>query len=260
MPTGRAPLQFATFRAARSQLGVHMSFDSKLVIKGKGVSLVGLLDQAKASAGVAATHAATLARFGFSPAHLAQFAPLIAQLGSERAATIEARASAAQNTVTEREALSAVKKFKTLLLSAADELVIDGVMTETDRDALNAGGKLGRSTAKHSTYLSSIRKVVENHNSALAPFLDGADAVRQLDAAKGDLDAAQTTQELSAQAIPDDTQKIYEEKGRLLLLIERLNRAALRAFHGDATTRAKFNKDLILRATLSRKKSDAAPQ
>lgn len=241
-------------RITHQHRGYDMPFDQKLILKGQDVPLVGLLDQAKVSAPLAATHAAILQRFGFTAAQVAEFAPVVADLDSDRAKAVEGRATSAKSTITEREALSAVKKYKTLLLSAANDLVIDGVMTDTDRDALNAGSKLGRSTAKHSEYLTNIRKVVENHKAALAPLLDGADPVAQLDTAKRDLDSAQATQEVNVLNLPDDTQKVYEQKGRLLLLIEKLNRTASRAFHGDAATKAKFNKDLILRAVQSRKK------
>ncbi|MBM4778328.1 MAG: hypothetical protein GQE15_11555 [Archangiaceae bacterium] len=232
-----------------------MSFDLKLVQKGKEVPLTGLLDQANVSAPLASTHAALLGRYGFTAAHVAQFAPAIADLGTDRARATEARTTAAQNTATEREALSAVKKFKTLLLSAADDLAIEGQMRTTDREALNAGEELGRSTAKHSAYLTRIRKVVENHKAALAPYLDGADALVQLDTVKRELDTAQAVQEVDVINLSDETKKVYEQKGRLLSLIEKLNRAAARAFHGDAAMKAKFNKDLILRAVQSRKKT-----
>jgi len=71
---------------------------------------------------------------------------------------------------------------------------------------------------------------------------------------KAALGGANASQELMLDSLPDDTQEVYEVKGKLLNLIEAQNRAAKRAFDGDALTIGRFNKDLILRATRERKK------
>lgn len=74
-----------------------------------------------------------------------------------------------------------------------------------------------------------------------------------IDAVKGELDAAQGVQEAGLAGLPIETLKVYEAKGRLLDLIEKMNRRGKIAFDGQAHILALFNKDLVLRARTKRR-------
>lgn len=65
---------------------------------------------------------------------------------------------------------------------------------------------------------------------------------------KGALDQADTTQETARKDAPGETLALYEVMGKVLEQIEDLNRAGKSAFDGDAATRGKLNKDILLRA------------
>ena len=62
---------------------------------------------------------------------------------------------------------------------------------------------------------------------------------------------ADTIQKLSLEGLPEETLDVYQLKGEVLFLIERLNRAGRAAFDGDAGKAALFNKDRLLRARRS---------
>jgi hypothetical protein len=59
--------------------------------------------------------------------------------------------------------------------------------------------------------------------------------------------------------VPAATQHLYEAKGRLLEAITELNRIGQIAFDGDASSRARFNKDILLRARHKRVAGVAMP-
>jgi hypothetical protein len=52
--------------------------------------------------------------------------------------------------------------------------------------------------------------------------------------------------------VPQEKLELFAAKGRVLEMIEDLNRAGRIAFEGQAETVGKFNKDLLLRARRSR--------
>jgi len=85
--------------------------------------------------------------------------------------------------------------------------------------------------------------------------------LKLLDAVKDALDKADTTQELARKDAPGETLALYEVMGKVLEQIEDLNRAGKSAFDGDAATRAKFNKDILLRSRKeqAKKKGGEAP-
>lgn len=236
-----------------------MTYDPQMVRKGSGVSLAALLDQARVSGKLYEEEAPVLGRFGFRAPQGRRLYALIDQLGSSQAAAADARTQAQQTTMTEREALAATKSFKRLVVSAAADLEQDGTITSADRKAFLAGEELGRSTPKHSKYLGDISATLERLNDAFEPLMGGINPIARLHEVKAALDGAQATQEFSLDALPADTAEVYAAKGELLGLIEKLNRTGQRAFDGDAVTRARFNKDLILRAVKARKDETLAP-
>ena len=127
--------------------------------------------------------------------------------------------------------------------------------------SFHAGETLARSTPKISKHLAAIRPAVEKLDAALKPHFKGESASHLLDAVKSALDKADTTQEAARPDAPGATLALYEVMGKVIEQIEDLNRAGKSAFDGDAETRAKFNKDVLLRARKQRaKKAEEAPE
>lgn len=127
-------------------------------------------------------------------------------------------------------------------------------------ESFHVGATLGRSTPRISRYLNEIRPGVLALDAALAKHFKGQKSSSELDAVKDALDKADTAQELARKNAPGETLSLYEVMGQVLEQIEDLNRAGKIAFDGDAATRGKFNKDVLLRARKARaKKDEAAP-
>lgn len=117
---------------------------------------------------------------------------------------------------------------------------------------------LRRSTPTILAYLIKIRSAVVTLDGPLKKYFGGKTASAELDAVKAALETTDTEQEASRTSGPVETQALYEAVGRLVEDIEDVIRAGKSAFDGDSAMRARFNKDLILRARRA-KKDDSAP-
>jgi hypothetical protein len=224
----------------------------KLVQRGKNIPRDGLLDQARAQVELEARYRAALAERGWTPELTKQLVDSTAIVNSELSAAIEARTLSRGSIRRERDAVAAAKAHKRALVHAFNDLHADGAVADDVYAAVRGGGSLGRSTTRISGYFAVIEAHVQAYDTALKPYFKGQSALSELQAIKAELDQAQAIQEVDYAALPLDTQRIYEAKGRVLSLIEKLNRIGKLAFDGDATTLALFNKDLILRARRSR--------
>lgn len=222
--------------------------------KGARTSLRGLLDQAPVTIQLAKDQMVRLEGYGLRADMVADAETTLSELDTDRAKAIDARVASKDDRGDELYWLAAAKKHKRLLVSAADDLVRDGEITEAERAGLNTGAKLARSTPRHVEYLLNTQKLVERLAPKLASLLGGGDVADEHSFILEGLRDAQTRQESGRQALPEDTRGVNELKGRLLTFIERVNSAGKRAFDGDALMIARFNKDLLLRASATKKK------
>lgn len=232
-----------------------MERNESLVQKGRNVSLAALLQQGQYSHGLAIKFATEVARRGFGKLEAEALESKLALLASESVARLENRAESKAHRVAEAKAVADAKTFKRELDSALTDLYARErfendfrmpVAEEVFRVRTPRG--LGNSTPKIVEYLMNVRPYVEKVKALLAPYFDGADAVAKLDEALTELKAADTAQELSRAGLSNETLDIYQLKGEVLFLIERLNRAGRTAFDGDAAKASQFNKDILLRA------------
>lgn len=179
---------------------------------------------------------------------------LVAEVESDRAAAILARTASKENRAEQEQVVSEAKEHKRKLTRAFANLHDEGEVSDHVFDAVFKSGKLGRSPVIISGYFTDIRPHVEAHDASLARFFDGQSALSMLDSLKNRLDAVQAKQEAGLALLPLETRKVYQAMGKLLTLIEKLNRIGKNAFEGDALMMAKFNKDLLYR---DRKRSRA---
>jgi len=231
------------------------TIDKKLVAKGQQVSLVGLLDQGRYHLELESRYRGALRAAGWCEEHTIELAELVTVLESQRAEAVEARAESKGNTRREHLAVDSAKAFKEKLVQAFTDLHLDRRVEPDDFTVVKKSGELRRSTPRISAYLANIRPQVEKYEPLLLPFFDGVSPLEILDRVKGELDAAQAVQETTLSSLPLETLKVYEAKGRLLTLIEKMNRRAKIAFAREPHILKLFNKDLIRRATGKRAKS-----
>ncbi len=222
--------------------------DSRLVGKGRNEPLKGLVQQARAHIELGKKHAAALSENGWSAEDNAQLEASVKELDTGAATKSDAFEVAMGLGDAEQKAIdnakTFIRKLRNALPRALRESPVDGVSAAS----FKAGGELGRSTPKISEFLNAIRPSVVRMDEGLKRAFNGTAPSTILDTVKTALDTADSVQETALGALPGDTQKIYETKGRVLEMIEDLNRAGKNAFDGNATMTAMFNKDILLRA------------
>lgn len=233
--------------------------DVRLARKGQGEPRVGVAQQARVSHGLYLAHKAELLAAGFTEAEGDSLGTAATLLESAAAEQAEAKGNSKGNLGREENAKSTAKelirKVRNLLPMVLRKTPVAGV----DDTSFNAGGELGRSTAKLSAYLGRVDGAARKVDEVFKPYLGGKKVSELLAAAKKDLDQADTAQEVSFSGLPVDTQKIYEAKGRAVEAIEDLNRVARVVFDGNAVVASQFNKDVLLRARKQRAKKEDAP-
>lgn len=232
-----------------------MAFDMKLVEKGRKVPRKGLQDQARYHMVIEAKHRGALQAAGWTPENSAQLRDCYEFLESQMAATVEARSDSRENANMEQAWIDEAKSFKRKVVEAFILLHGDGVVRNDDRRVVEESGSLRRSTPAILEYLTLIHDKVARYDRDLCPFFGGESALAILERTRAGLAETQGIQEAALAALPQETLRVYEAKGRLLSLIERMNRIARIAFDGQAHILAEFNKDLILRARKRRSQS-----
>jgi hypothetical protein len=236
-----------------------MSLDNRLIAKGKNEPRAGLMQQGRFHVGLAHQHATELADAGWSSDDTISFTANVAKLDVATGTQAKAYDDASDNVTSEARAIDGAKGFLRRLRNALPRALRETPSAGVTLDSFHAGETLGRSTPKIAKFLARIRPAVVSLDPALKKHFKGSDASAELDAAKTALDQADTMQELSRKQAPIETLAVYEVMGKVLEQIEDLNRAGKSAFDGDAATRGKFNKDILLRARKAAKKPDDAP-
>lgn len=236
-----------------------MAPNMKLVAKGKTVALRSLLQQGHVSELLAVKYEAELAGAGFTETHQRALASKLSLLSDYVGRQSEKRVQSKANRMAEVEAVENAKAFKRRLDVALDDLYArdqyeEGFSMPVAREVFRVGqaGRLYKTTPKILGYLARVRPQVEKVRSLLAPYFDGADAVALLDAAASALKTADTVQEITLAAKPQETLNVQQLKGEVLFLIERLNRAGRIAFDGDPGKISQFNKSLLARGRRGR--------
>lgn len=236
--------------------GTMDTIDYKMVAKGASIPHAGILDQSRYHVRLVERHEVELVKKGWKREFLNQLVMAIALIDSERSRALDARDESKANRYRQEAAVAQSKAFKADLVMAFDDLHFDRRIDSQEHQRVRrTNGPLGRSPTAISKYLGDVRSLVEKHDSLLRPYFGGKSALAELDFVKDELDQAQEIQEIDYKALPLETLKFYEAKGRALFLIEKANRIGKRAFAGQAELIALYNKDLIQRARKARRKA-----
>lgn len=236
-----------------------MPTDMELVKKGLTVTRSGLLDQTAYQIELEAKYRGALNAAGWTATDSAELVDQFASLKTQMAETIEARADSKMDRQNEQSAINEAKAYKRKLILGFANLLAEGRVSTADYDAIYKTGPLGRVPRKILQYFANTRGLVSKYDAELSPYFGGTSAVSLFDAVHIQLERAQSVQELNLKALPQETLKIYEMMGRLLVLIEKMNRVGKIAFDGQARIIAEFNKDLLLRSRSPRTKSTVEP-
>jgi hypothetical protein len=221
-----------------------MTIDMRLVTKGRGEPMEGLLQQGKVHVTLAKQYAAALIESGWSDEDTSALELELARLEAMGAGEGGASGEDEPNAIVEAKAF--VRRLRNALPRALRETKAEGV----NEAVFDAGGKLGREASKIAAYLEKIRPSVAALDGELRRHFGGKSASELLDQVKSAVE--RVGQGSTTGEVPQDKAELFAAKGRVLEMIEDLNRAGRIAFEGQAETVGKFNKDLLLRARRSR--------
>jgi len=224
------------------------TIDTRLVRLGMREPRAALVEQGLASEGLAKDTATDINKFGWSEAKSKAVRGSIETLQSTMAVQADQRDDSGTSHDGEVAALSAAKKFIRHVRFAWPMAHRDAAgKAGVGVDAIESGGTIGKSTPKTVAYLTTLAPAVKALEPWLLPYFAGVSPSATLLACRTALEGADRVQETELDQIPEATQRIYEAKGRLVELIGDLNRIGCMAFDGQAVTRARFNKDVLLR-------------
>lgn len=234
-----------------------MPTDMELVKKGMTVPRAGLLDQAIYHVQLEAKYHAALIAAGWTVANRGELRDAYEFLKTTMAETWDARTVSQTERVNEQSAVGEAKALKRKLVHAFRDLLADQRLESADYNRIYRSGILGRSSKNFIDYFAGIRNTVTRFDTELTPYFGGTSPLVEFDAVLAQLEQTQSTQELNLKALPQETLRVYEAKGRLLSLIEKVNRIGKIAFDGQAPVIGEFNKDLLLRARQKRRTTSA---
>jgi hypothetical protein len=242
--------------ATRSGQEETMTTDMRLVAKGRSEPLDGLVQQGRAHVALAKQYAAALIESGWSEEDTSALERevLLLEVASGKAGVGSGDAE------TEPSAIVDAKAFVRRLRNALPRALRETKAANVNAEIFDAGGKLGREAPRILGYLEKIRPSVEAIDGELRRHFGGKSALELLDQAKGALEKKGASREgAEAAEEPTETRELNAAKGRVLEMIEDLNRAGRIAFEGQAETVGKFNKDILLRARRQRSQGKAEP-
>ena len=195
---------------------------------------------------------------GLTEEHITRLREAIDQVDSLQSIQSTTRAEKGMATKRAQRATKEAKAFVRRLRLAVP-LAMEGVEGLPFLPEAFNTGRLGRSTPRVALYLDRIRGLVVTLDARLSPYFKGESALKLLDERRAALLRIDSVQEVAVSAAPSDTFRLYEAKGRLLGLIERLHCIARIAFDDAPLVAARFNKELLRRARRSRRKAADSP-
>ena len=230
-----------------------MNLDQRLIRKGRSEPREGLVQQARMHLELAHRYQSRLEDFGWLPSDTQMLRTCLEILDTPAAKQADERGLSLETTRGDAEAIDDAKAFIRRLRYALPRALRETTVSNVSQESFATIGRLGRSSPQIVAYLTRITPAVERLDDDLMRFFAKVRPSRILAQVKSNLERADAEQEAAIASLPIETARVYEAKGRLLELIEDMNRAGRSAFDGDATMASLFNKDLVLRARKMRR-------
>jgi len=249
---GSSPRAACCSLALQSDRNQEVGLDFRLIEKGRRQPREGLVQQARVHLELARRHEERLKLFGWTPADTDRLATALSLLESELARQADERGMSRQATRNEQRAIDEAKAFVRKLRLSLPRVLRQTSVSGVGAESFAVQTRLRRNTPQILAYLTRIQPAVERLDDELALHFGGVRPSERLQEVKARLEAADTEQEALWAKLPHETARVYEAKGRVLELIEDLNRAGKSAFDDDPETAALFNKALIARGRRKR--------
>lgn len=237
-----------------------MPTQEQFVAKGKREPTPGLVAQVDYQLALGEEFIATLEKFGYPKARLAELREGRAQLSAASGAQKETWDTARTKTFEESVAISAAKELIGRLVLAVPLALRDSPIPDVRSSDFYGAAEVDRSATAVLAFLDRIRPGIKKIDAALKPYFNGESPSAMLEATYTKVAEANQKQEAAHTGAPESTRVMNEAKGRMLQNIEDMNRVARLAFYGRAEVIGRFNKDILLRARRSKTgKADPTP-
>ena len=224
------------------------ALDPQLVAKGRAYNLGDVVAQVGYHVKLLADHSEALGAAGWDSANTATLKANLAELQTTGAIRADAVGQSRSATDNQETAIDDAKAFVRKLRNVVPLAIRNAEPgTGVTIEQFNAGTALKRSVPTIVLYLNNIAVPVSKLDGALKKYFGGRSAAADRDRLLAGLATADASQETQLAALPRGTQEVYALKGRVVQLIEDINRIARNAFDGEAATIGMFNKDLLLR-------------
>jgi len=219
--------------------------------KGKRDTTEKMLEQAEYSIAIGQEFKEKLFKRGFPETKMERLIAVTAELRTHAGNRYEGREDASGATRIETELREAAKDFARILFTAAPMVLRDANEKELTPESFAPGRALYCGSAAILGYLDNMRPLVTRFESGFQPYFGETSPSSELERISSALRKADTSQKTKMVAMPEATAKLYELRGRVLELIEDLNRVGRIAFADQPQVAARFNKDILLRARRS---------
>ena len=220
----------------------------RLAKKGEREPNDGVVEQAGKSVETGTTYKTKLLAYGYTEAKFAEMTALLAIITSGLGSRQGTWASATGATPSEVAAFQALKDHFLRLSLVAPIVIRERKPSGIEANCFSVDKQVRHSTKKLLKHADRTREFVVTLDEPLKPYFAGQSALAEHDRLRAALFEANSKQETVREASPEKTVEINVAKGRLLELIDDMNRTGRVAYMDNAEIAGRFNKDLLLRA------------
>ena len=224
---------------------------------GKRYNTSAVVEQGLASHATYEKHKDVLEQFAFGPEKAAAMMAAVEEIKNLIGEREEDKVESTASTRTEVEHMAIAKDFTRTITLMAPIVVKNHELTKPTVSQLKPQEAIDGSTRKMIAYLSGLKPVLAPVAEHFVPYFRDEAPMDVLNAALTGLQGTAGDQEHKQKLGPVKTAEQYVAKGKLLELIDEMNRVGKVAFAGQAQVIGQFNKDILWRSRRAKKTTTA---
>ena len=230
----------------------------RLATKGEREPTAGVVEQAGKSIETGTTYKTKLLSHGFTEAKFAELVALLASITSLLGSRQGLWGPATGATRSEASLFQALKDHFFRLNLVAPIVIRELKPKGIESNCFSVDKRVRSSTKKLLDHADRTREFVVALDEPLKAYFDGQSALAEHDRLRTALFEANSTQEDAREVSPEKTTDLNVAKGRVLELIDDMNRIGRLAFMDNAEIAGRFNKDILLRARRAHRKAGSS--
>ncbi|MGI5861504.1 MAG: hypothetical protein ACOX6T_05535 [Myxococcales bacterium] len=229
----------------------------RLAAKGEREPTAGVVEQAGKSLETGTTYKAKLLAHGYTEEKFTELSTQLATITTLLGSRQGLWGAATDATRSEVAAFQALKDHFQRLNLVAPIVIREIKPAGIEPNCFSVDKRVGRSTRKLLEHADRTRDFVAALDEQLKPYFAGQSALAEHDRLRKALFEANAKQEDAREVGPEKTVDLNVAKGRVLELIDDMNRVGRVAFMDNAEIAGRFNKDILLRARRAHRRGDS---